>query len=487
MNEAASPQALIAQSERHVHPVILSGGSGTRLWPLSRMHYPKQLLPLLSDRTLLQETALRTRDLPGFTSPFVICHEAHRFLVAEQLQEAGIKPHKIVLEPIGRNTAPAITVAALILNAIDPDAVMLVEPSDHHIADTPAFRHALGQAIVAANLGRLTMFGIAPGRPEVGYGYIRKGMAIDGIDGAYSVHEFIEKPDMETAQRLVQSKQHFWNSGIFVLPVGAFLEEIRRLQPEILKHCVRAIEKGRDDLNFFRLNEAAFSAATNISVDKAVMEMTGRGAVLPIEMGWNDIGSWQSLHQAVTPGTDGNTFEGDILAEDVRNSYIRSDGHLVAALGIENLIVVATDDAILVARRERSAEVGKFVEKMRSAGRQETLHHSKVYRPWGYYQTVDLGDRFQVKRLMVKPGAKLSMQMHHHRAEHWVVVQGTARINCNGHSRLLHENQSTYIPLGSTHRLENPGKLPLHLIEVQSGPYLGEDDIVRFEDKYGRR
>jgi mannose-1-phosphate guanylyltransferase/mannose-6-phosphate isomerase len=487
MDDGVSYQAAVAQSQRRIYPVVLSGGAGTRLWPVSRQQYPKQLLPLVSERTMLQETVTRTAGLPDLAAPFVICHRDHRFLVAEQLQEIGVKPHRIVLEPVGRNTAAALTVAALMLNAVDPEAIILAQPSDHHIANVGAFRRSLDQAALAGSRGWLTTFGIAAARPETGYGYIRQAnVAIEGADGVFAVRQFVEKPDLDTATQYVESGQYFWNGGIFLLPVSVFLEEVERLQPEILRGCAQAVSRGHDDLDFFCLDDESFSSILDISVDKAIMELTDRAAVVPVEMGWSDIGSWRSLYEVHPSDRDGNVLEGDVALDGVRNSYVRADGHFVAALGVENVVIVATDDVFLVAHADRSPDIGKFVERLRSRNRSEVLHHSKVYRPWGFYQTIDTGDRFQVKRIMVKPGAMLSLQMHHHRAEHWVVVSGTARLTCDGESRLLHENQSTYIPLGSSHRLENPGKLPLHLIEVQSGPYLGEDDIVRFEDTYGR-
>ena len=473
-----------------IRPVLLSGGAGTRLWPLSRKHYPKQLLALLSERSMLQDTALRTHDLPNPLAPIVICHQEQRFLVAEQLKEAGIEPHRIVLEPVGRNTAAALVVTALLLAEDDPRAVMLAQPSDHHVADLPAFREAVACAASAAAAGRLVTFGVTPTRAETGYGYIEAAGALPDADGALAVRSFVEKPDAETADRFAKSGRYYWNSGMFLLPVGPFLEEVRRLQPVLLEACEKALANGRSDLDFFRLDPDAFAAAPNISIDKAVMELSDRVAVCPVEMGWRDVGSWQSLHEAlheIRPTDEhGNVLQGDVETDDVRNCHIMADGRLVAAIGVEDLTVVVTDDVVLVAKSEAASRVGRIVERLGRRNRQEVLHHSTVYRPWGTYQSVDAGDRFQVKRIVVNPGAELSLQMHHHRAEHWIVVRGTARIHCDGEERLLHENQSTYIPQGATHRLANPGIVPLHLIEVQSGSYLGEDDIVRFEDSYGR-
>ncbi|HUC62249.1 MAG TPA: mannose-1-phosphate guanylyltransferase/mannose-6-phosphate isomerase [Alphaproteobacteria bacterium] len=484
--EKPHAEPIVASSARHLYPVILSGGSGTRLWPLSRLSYPKQLLPLISERTMLQETALRAATLGNGEVPLVVCHHDHRFLVAEQLLEIGVRARKIVLEPDGRNTGAALAVAALMLARHDPDAAILALPSDHHIADTARLRAALEIAHAAARAGRLVAFGIAPARPETGYGYIRRGATLDGVEGAFAIGQFIEKPDRADAARYVESGDYFWNSGMFVMPVALLLEELKRLQPTLLGTCMAAVAGGRDDADFFHLEEGAFAAVPALSIDKGVMELSHRTAFVPAAIGWSDVGSWTSLHELKPQDEAGNVLEGDVAIDDVRNSYVRGDGHFVAALGVSDIVLVATEDAILVAGRGRAAEIGRFVERLKGRNRPEALHHAKVYRPWGSYQTVVVGERFQVKRIVVKPGRKLSLQMHHHRAEHWVVVQGTARITCGDECRLLHENQSTYIPLGVTHRLENPGKLPLHLIEVQSGPYLGEDDIVRFEDDYGR-
>lgn len=473
-----------------VRPVLLSGGAGTRLWPLSRKHYPKQLLPLLSEQSMLQETALRTGGLREPLAPIVICHQEQRFLVAEQLQAVGVKPHRIILEPVGRNTAAALVVAALLLAEEDPQSLMLAQPSDHHVSDLPAFRDAVVRASEVAATGQLVTFGIAPTRAETGYGYIEASAALPGMDQAFAVRSFVEKPDTATAERFLKSGRYFWNSGMFMLPVTPFLNEVRRLQPALLEACIRAIAEGRSDLDFFRLADAPFESAPSVSVDKAVMELSDRVAVCPVEMGWRDVGSWQSLHEAlgqIRPADEhGNVLQGDVEIDDVRNCHIIADGGLVAAIGIEDLTVVVTDDVVLVARSDAASRVGRVVERLGRGNRQEVLHHSRVFRPWGNYQSVDAGDRFQVKRIVVKPGAELSLQMHHHRAEHWIVVRGTARIHCDGEERLLHENQSTYIPQGATHRLSNPGIVPLHLIEVQSGSYLGEDDIVRFDDNYGR-
>jgi mannose-1-phosphate guanylyltransferase/mannose-6-phosphate isomerase len=490
MNVMANPGDVRMESQtagtERIYPVLLCGGSGTRLWPLSRAAYPKQLLPLLSDRTMLQETALRTSFHPLFAAPLVIGSEEHRFLLAEQLAQIGVKPWRVVLEPCQRNTAPALAAAALLLVAHDPEAIMFVQPSDHLIADTGTFRRLVADAAPAAAQGKLITFGIAPTRAEAGYGYIEAGEPIAGVEGLYKLERFVEKPDAATAETYLRGGRHHWNSGVFLLPAAAYLAELDRMQPDIVSACEAAIMSGRDDSDFFHLDEAAFAGAPSISIDYAVMEHTDRAAVMPAAMGWNVIGSWHALMSAHPRNEDGNVLVGDVMTEGVTNSYIRGDGQLVAALGVDNLVIVATDDALLVASADRCAEVGRMVETLSKDNRTESVHHRRVYRPWGYYQTVDLGERFQVKRIMVKPGAQLSRQMHFHRAEHWIVVSGTARITCDAETKLLRENESTYIPQGTTHRLENPGRLPLHLIEVQSGAYLGEDDIVRFEDSYGR-
>lgn len=469
-----------------IHPVILSGGSGTRLWPLSRAAYPKQLLSLVSDRSMLQETVARNQNDVGFTGPLVICNEDHRFLIDEQLKQVGVKPQAILLEPVARNTGPAITAAALWLLDKDPDALMLVQPSDHVIASLPRFHDAITHGLAAAQAGMLVTFGIKPTRPDTGYGYIQGGDSVNGSVEVLAVERFVEKPDRATAQRFVDSGVFFWNSGIFLLGARAFLDDLARLNPAMLEACEKAIRAGKQDLDFFRLDSEAFAKAPSIAVDRAVMERTDRAAVVPVDMAWSDVGSWQSLREISQPDDNGNVLRGDVVASRVRDSYIRSDGRLVAAIGVENVVVVATDDAVLVADAETAGELSEVVEMLRQRNRSEPLTHVTTYRPWGYYRAVDAGLRYQVKRIMVKPGARLSLQKHFHRAEHWVVVQGTALVQRGEERLLLHENESIYIPIGIEHRLENPGKLPLQLIEVQSGPYLGEDDIVRVEDQYGR-
>jgi mannose-1-phosphate guanylyltransferase/mannose-6-phosphate isomerase len=467
-----------------IHPVIMSGGAGSRLWPLSRQLYPKQLLPLAGERTMIQETVKRVEGA-HFASPMIVCNQEHRFLIAEQLRESGIADPTIVLEPVGRNTAPVAAVAALLLAQKDPGALVLLMPADHVVEDTKAFAAAVEIAAAAARDGAIATFGIEPTGPESGYGYIQRGAATT-LKGAWRVKRFVEKPDRKQAQTYIDSGDYYWNSGIFVFRAKAYLDELEKFEPQIAAQCREAAAKGKSDLDFFRLDEASFSASPSKSIDYAVMEHTQHAAVVPVAMGWNDVGSWQSLWEIAARDAKGNASEGDVVALNVANSYLRSEGPLLAAVGVEDVVVVATQDAVLVTRRGATQDVKKIVEEIERSGRHHHLHHRRVFRPWGSYDSIDYGDRFQVKRIVVNPGAKLSLQMHHHRAEHWVVVSGTAKVTCNEKVFLLKENESTFIPLGATHRLENPGAIPLHLIEVQSGAYLGEDDIVRFEDRYGR-
>jgi mannose-1-phosphate guanylyltransferase/mannose-6-phosphate isomerase len=469
-----------------IHPVILSGGSGTRLWPMSRSLYPKQLLALTGERTLLQETVLRVAGDAGFARPLVIANEEHRFIIAEQLRAVGIMPEALILEPVGRNTAPAATIAALRLAAAEPDALMLVMPSDHAIGDAAAFRAVVGRAAAAAGSGRLVTFGIAPERAETGYGYIAKGPPLAGADGAFAVAAFVEKPDPATAERYVASGDYFWNSGIFLFPAALYLAEIERLCPAMLDACRRALAGAGADSDFIRLDKAALADCPADSIDYAVMEHTAHAAVVPVTMGWSDLGSWDALWEIGSKDACGNALVGNVVAEDIGNCYLRSEAGLVAAIGVNDLVVVATDDAVMVAPRNRTQEVKRLVGRLLAERRDEADALPTVHRPWGSYRSLHNGPRAQVKHIIVKPGGKLSLQLHHHRAEHWVVVQGTARIVRGNEELILTENESTYIPLGTPHRLENPGKIPLHVIEVQSGSYLGEDDIVRIEDHYGR-
>ncbi len=471
-----------------VYPVILSGGSGTRLWPLSREHYPKQLLPLLRDRSLLQETAMRLDGLDSVAEPLYVCNEEHRFLVAEQVRQAGRGAARILLEPVGRNTAPAMTLAALALAKDGPDAVMLVMPADHIIQDRAAFQRAVVRGAALALEGHLVTFGIVPIAPETGFGYIQRGQPLGtaGSDMAYRVGRFVEKPDSTTAQHYVGTGEYYWNSGIFMARAAVWLEEIARYRPDIEQACTRAYERGQKDADFFRVARETFTACASDSIDYAVMEKTDRAVVVPLDAGWSDVGAWSSLWQVSERDEQGNVLEGDVEVHETRNTLLIAQHRLVAAIGLEDMIVVETADAVLVAHKDRAQDVKEIVSRLKKNGREEYRTHRKVLRPWGSYEGVDTGARFQVKRIVVKPGAALSLQMHHHRAEHWIVVTGTARVTRGDEVFLISENQSTYIPLGTRHRLENPGTIPLEMIEVQSGAYLGEDDIVRFEDLYNR-
>ena len=471
-------------------PVILSGGAGTRLWPLSRELYPKQFLPLVSERTMIQDTALRSVGLPDVGSPIVVCNEAHRFLVAEQLRQIGIEPRSILLEPAGRNTAPAVAIAALAAIASaracgdTTDPLLLVLPADHVLGDLAAFRGAVATAIPAMREGRFVTFGVVPTYPETGYGYIRRGA---GEGDIRPVAEFVEKPDADRAKAFVESGDYFWNSGMFLLPAQGYLDELGRLDSKMLASCCRAFEAAERDLDFVRLDREAFEACRSDSIDYAVMEKTDRAAVVPLSAGWSDVGSWASLQDALPADASGNVTRGDVVSEDSSDCLIFSSERLVAAVGLHKHVVIETKDAVMVAPKNRVQDVKRLVERMKKAGRSEPGLHREVFRPWGSYDSVDAGPRFQVKRLTVKPGATLSLQKHRHRAEHWVVVRGTARITRGDEVFLLSENESTFIPAGTVHRIENPGRDALQIIEVQSGSYLGEDDIERLDDNYGRK
>ncbi len=461
-------------------PVILSGGSGTRLWPLSREAYPKQFLALAGEQTMLQATWQHVAPIAG-RAPLVVANEEHRFVAAEQLQQLGVEPQAILLEPVGRNTAPAIAVAALEATLEDGDPVLLVLPSDHVIADEAAFRAAVLSALPAAQEGKLVTFGIVPTGPETGYGYIKasSGGAVRAVD------RFVEKPDADTARQYVESGEYFWNSGMFLFKASRYLAELELFQPDMLAASRNAWQLARRDTDFTRLDKDAFAAVPADSIDYAVMEKTADAVVVPLDAGWNDVGSWTALRDVSAQDADGNAHHGDVIAIDCRNTYAYGE-RLIALVGLDDVIVVETDDAVMVGRSDRMQEIKQVVARLKAEQRPEATWHRKVYRPWGAYDSIDNGERFQVKRITVKPGGTLSLQMHHHRAEHWVVVSGTAEVTRGEEVILLGENQSTYIPLGVIHRLRNPGKLPLELIEVQSGSYLGEDDIVRFEDTYGR-
>ncbi len=461
-------------------PVILSGGSGTRLWPVSREAYPKQFLPLVGKDTMLQATWKRVAAIAG-AAPIVVANQEHRFMAAEQLRECDVTPQALILEPIGRNTAPAIAIAALQALAADDDGLLLVLPSDHVVRNEKAFHQAVAQAAVAAEAGKLVTFGIVPTAPETGYGYIKAAKG----DGVRAVDRFVEKPDLATAEQYVASGEYFWNSGMFLFKASRYLQELERLQPAILAASRKALDNAARDNDFIRLDAEAFAASPNDSIDYAVMEKTADAAVVPLDAEWNDVGSWSALWEVSDKDENGNACHGDVIAVDCHNSYAYGS-RLIAMVGLDDVVVVETDDAVFVGHKDRVQDVKTVVAQIKRDGRSEAAAHRKVYRPWGAYDSIDNGSRFQVKRITVKPGATLSLQMHHHRAEHWIVVSGTAEVTRGEEVILLTENQSTYIPLGVTHRLKNPGKLPLELIEVQSGSYLGEDDIVRFEDQYGR-
>jgi len=466
-------------------PVILSGGAGTRLWPLSRELYPKQLLPLMGEHTMLQDTAKRLDGLAA-SAPIVVCNDSHRFLVAEQLRLIDRAPRAIVLEPCGRNTAPAIALAAhaaLKTASKGEDPVLLVLPADHVIRDVSAFQAAALKAAKAAEEGKLVAFGIVARTPETGYGYIRRGESLGDVQ---RIAQFVEKPSLTRAQAFVSAGDHYWNSGMFVFRASRYLEELQKFAPEIAKAARESFETAKADLDFTRIDAERFAACPSDSIDYAVMEKTSDAVVVPLDAGWSDVGSWASLHAASDADENGNVARGDVITEDCSDSYLYSESRLVAAVGLKDHVVIETKDAVLVAPRDRVQDVKGLVGKLKELGRYEHSLHREVFRPWGSYDSLENGTRFQVKRLCVKPGAQLSLQLHHHRAEHWVVVSGTARITRGDETFLLEENQSTYIPIGVRHRIENPGKIPLQVIEVQSGSYLGEDDIVRFEDRYGR-
>lgn len=464
-------------------PVLLSGGVGSRLWPVSREAHPKQFLALASELSMLQDTLARTAGLQA-SNPIIICNDEHRFMVAEQLRQLDVTAGAIILEPEGRNTAPAIALAALQAHRDNPDAVLLVLPADHVIRDVQAFTTAVQRGMSEASRGSLMTFGVVPDAPETGYGYLRLGAAKG--ENLFALDSFVEKPDLAKAQQYLDSGKYYWNSGMFLFSVKAYLEELSSHAPDILAACEKAMQGVDTDLDFMRPDKESFLASPADSIDYAVMEHTQRGGVIPLECGWSDVGAWSTLWQVTERDDTGNVLLGDVMAEDCTDSYVRSESRLVAATGVNNLIIVETPDAVLVADRDKVQNVKSIVSKLKSSGRTEASLHQRVYRPWGSYESLIEGDRFQVKRIVVNPGQTLSLQMHHHRAEHWIVVHGTAEVTCEEKVFTLREDQSTYIPLGHKHRLANPGKIPLELIEVQSGSYLGEDDIVRFEDVYGR-
>ena len=463
-------------------PVVLAGGTGSRLWPKSRAALPKQFLSLTSNSTMLQDTVTRLKGTNA-EPPVFICNDAHRFLVAEQLRKKNIEHDGILLEPVGRNTAPAIALAALHATKTGNDPVLLVLAADHLIKDQEAFHSAIAKAEALANEGKLVTFGIVPDKPHTGYGYIKAGKV---LNVGFEVADFVEKPQPETAKQYVESGDFFWNSGMFMFKASRYIEELGKYNPEMLEVCRRAIETEAPDLDFIRVDSEIFSTCPDDSIDYAVMEKTDSAAMVPLDAGWSDVGSWTSLWETADKDEDGNVCVGDTILEKTRNSYVNAEQRLVSVIGLEDVIVVETKDAVMVAHKDDAQSIKNVVNKLKAEKRPEFEFHREVFRPWGSYDSIDNGARFQVKRITVKPGEKLSVQMHHHRAEHWIVVSGSANVTIDDNTKLVTENESVYIPIGAVHALENPGKIPLELIEVQSGAYLGEDDIVRFSDRYGR-
>lgn len=466
-------------------PVVLSGGSGTRLWPLSRALRPKQLLPLVTENTMIQDTVLRVANMDNVGAPVIICNDEHRFAIAEQMQQINISPKALILEPFGRNTAPAVAVAAFKAMQAGDDPVLLVLPADHVITDLESFNKAVQAGCQAADDDKLVTFGIIPAHPETGYGYIKAGNELDA-SGVYTVARFVEKPTREVAEEYISEGGYYWNSGMFMFKASVYLRELEKNNVEIFNHSRTAIENAVEDLDFTRLENASFESCPGDSIDYAVMEKTEEAVIVPVEMGWSDIGSWSALLEVEKSDSAGNVIHGDVQLENTSNSYIRAESRLVSTVGVRDHVIVETADAVLVAHKDNAQDVKTIVDKLKQENRDEVIVHRKAYRPWGSYERIDCAERFQVKRITVKPNARLSLQMHHHRAEHWIVVSGTARVTCGDNVFLLTENESTFIPLGEKHRLENAGKIPLELIEVQTGSYLGEDDIVRFDDVYGR-
>lgn len=458
-------------------PVVLSGGRGTRLWPLSRTHYPKQLLSLHSEQSMLQETLLRLQGVAGLAPALVVCNTQHRFMVAEQLSQIDHHQAQIVLEPCGRNTAPAAAVAAIMALDSGDDPLLLILPADHVVEDRKALQMAIGRGLDLAEAGHLVLFGIQPTRPETGYGYIQTGEPIgDGV----SVQAFTEKPQLTTAQHYLDNGGYYWNSGMFLFRASRYLEELERHHPDMVSICRAAVVEGQRDLDFIRLDADHFSNSDSISIDYAVMEKTSAAVVVPLDAGWNDVGTWSALWEVGEGDDQGNVCRGDVVTDSTRNSYLHSSSRLLTTVGLDDMVVIESSDAVFVAPKERATDVQKIVAQLEGAGRRESIHNPRVNRPWGSYECIDFAERYQVKRIRVNPNSSLSLQLHHHRAEHWIVVKGTAKITRGDEVFFLTENQSTYIPLGEKHQLENPGQLVLELIEVQSGSYLGEDDIVRF-------
>lgn len=469
-----------------IHPVILSGGAGTRLWPLSREGYPKQFLPLMGEHSLLQQAILRVQKPGQFAAPILVCNESHRFLVAEQLRTIGVTPAAIILEPEGRNTAPAAAIAAHFALKADKNAQILVLPSDHYIDDTAQFQEDVAVASEAAKAGYLATFGIKPTQPETGYGYIRRGAALKSPAGTHKLEAFVEKPDRKKAAAYIKTGKYYWNSGMFLFPAALYLEELKKRQPEMATLSAAALSNAQKDLDFLRPDAEIFKEIASDSIDYAVMEHITNGAVVPARFGWQDLGAWDALYDLEKKDKNKNVLLGHVHAEGVKGSYIRSEDKLTAVIGLKDIMVITTDDAVLVAPRKDAQKVKELVSALKAQNLPEATTHRRVFRPWGYYEGLCTGSRFQVKRLVVKPGGKLSLQQHRHRAEHWVVVSGNALVTRNNEEFAVNENESVYIPIGSTHRIQNPGKIPLAIIEVQTGTYLGEDDIVRLSDTYGR-
>jgi mannose-1-phosphate guanylyltransferase / mannose-6-phosphate isomerase len=474
-----------AEAAAPVVPVILSGGSGTRLWPVSRESFPKQFWPLLSDRSMIEETARRAVG-PGFAPPIVVCNQDHRFLVAEQMRQAGAVGARILLEPVGRNSAPAVAAAALLAAEDDPESVLWMMAADAAITDLAKLHALLAVAVAAARAGRIVTFGMRPTGPETGYGYIEVGEALPGLPGVHALARFAEKPDAATAAKLVATGRHLWNSGMFVFTARTMLEELARHAPDVLAAVRAALADRRSDLDFIRLGATAFALSPSISLDYAVAERTDRAAVVPADLGWSDVGSWGALWELGGKDEAGNVSVGDVLLEGARDCYVRSDGIVTAVVGLEDAVVVVTEDAVLAMHRDRAQDVKRVVDRLRATGRHEAVAHNRSYLPWGFHETLIAAGRFRVERVVVHPGEKMSLQKHFHRAEHWTVVQGSALVTRDGETMLVRENESVDLPIGCVHRVENPGRIPLTLIEVQTGSYLGGDDVVRIEDSYGR-
>jgi mannose-1-phosphate guanylyltransferase/mannose-6-phosphate isomerase len=469
-----------------ITPVILAGGSGTRLWPLSRQHYPKQLLKLFGDKTMLQQTLMRLDGLPNLASPVVVCNVEHRFMVAEQLNEIGISDSVILLEPSARNTAPALTLAALQARELETNPTLLVLSADHMIYDVNAFQSAVKTAIIMADQNRLVTFGVQPTHPETGYGYIKTDQMSSNIEGSFFVEKFVEKPDLKTAEEYIKAGGYYWNSGMFVFKTDTFLKELQIHSPAIVTAAENAWTKSVRDLDFIRVNKEAFAAAPNISIDYALMEKSANVVCVPLNAGWSDVGDWKSFWDVSQKDNSGNSFIGDSIDVDSTNTLVFSHDKLVATLGLDNVMIINTPDAVLVADKSQAQHVKAIIAQIQEQKRSEHLQHREIYRPWGCYDAIDSGDRYQVNRIRVKAGASLSLQLHYHRAEHWIVVKGTALVQKGDEVLFLSENESTYIPVGVKHRLSNPGKIPLEIVEVQSGSYLEEDDVIRYEDSYGR-